>query len=265
VERASDFAFLTPKGQVTLLSDQITALLAAVLLTMFLPILVRRAGADRSAGWCRPASPTSSRRSANTAQEAHEPIAGATPNASEIPLELLLHPDLNLIGLLPIALSALFGLLGGTATGNIWFTASMALVTLVLIVVNGLRFGGIHYIKHFCPGPLWLAPVLIPVEIIGLFAKAFSLAVRLFANMLAGHVLIGVLLGFILQIGTALGSGAGYAMAIPIVAASVAVSMLELFVAFLQAFIFSFLTALFVGMAVNVHHEEHHSEAAEAH
>ena len=120
----------------------------------------------------------------------------------------------NMLGLLPIpSISAFFGIhLGGTATGNIWVTATLALMTLVLMVVNGLRFGGMDYIKHFCPGPLWLAPLLIPVEIIGLFAKTFALAVRLFANMIAGHILLGVLLGLILAAGQSLGTGGGLAV-----------------------------------------------------
>jgi F-type H+-transporting ATPase subunit a len=131
------------------------------------------------------------------------------------------------------------------------------------MVVNGLRFGGLDYVKHFCPGPLWLAPLLIPVEIIGLGAKAFALAVRLFANMIAGHILLGVLLGLIFSAAKALGTGGGLAIASVVVVGSVAITLLEVFVAFLQAFIFAFLTALFVGMSVNVHHE--HAPEAGAH
>jgi F-type H+-transporting ATPase subunit a len=153
--------------------------------------------------------------------------------------------------------------LGGTATGNIWVTATMAVLTLSLMVVNGLRFGGMDYVKHFCPGPLALAPLLVPVEIIGSIAKTFALAVRLFANMMAGHILLGVLVGSSSRPGTALGTGGGLGIAVLVVAGAVAISLLEVFVAFLQAFIFSFLTALFIGMSVNVHHEHH--DAAEAH
>jgi F-type H+-transporting ATPase subunit a len=268
VETPADLGFLTPNGVVTLLSDQITALLAgALLLTLFLPLFVRRrAGSDAigrlvPSGWANLLESVCEYLRKN----AFGPVLGPHTDRFIKYLWSLFFflLTLNLIGLLPIpALSGLFGLhLGGTATGNIWFTATMAIVTLLLVVVNGLRFGGVHWIKHFCPGPLWLAPVLIPVEIIGLFAKAFSLAVRLFANMLAGHVLMGVLLGFILQIGTKMGAAIGFGMAIPLVAMSVAVSMLELFVAFLQAYIFSFLTALFIGMAVNVHGDEGHEHA----
>jgi F-type H+-transporting ATPase subunit a len=127
-----------------------------------------------------------------------------------------------------------------------------------MVVVNGLRLGGWQYLAHFCPGPVWLAPLLVPVEIIGLFAKIFALCVRLFANMVAGHVLLAVLLSFIGMAAGALGSLGGLAIGVLVVAGSVAFNFLELFVAFLQAFIFTFLTALFIGMAVTVHHEEAH-------
>ena len=173
----------------------------------------------------------------------------------------------NVLGLLPIpAVSKLFGPhLGGTATGNIWVTATLAVVTMGMMVVNGLRLGGKAYVAHFCPGPLWLAPLLVPVEIIGLIAKVFALAVRLFANMIAGHILLAVLLSFILSAGAA-SAALGLGIAVPVVLGSVAISLLELFVAFLQAFIFTFLTALFIGMSVVLHHDDdHHHEAAAAH
>ncbi len=173
---------------------------------------------------------------------------------------------INLFGLLPLepitrpimkSLGFHHGI-GGAATGNIWVTARLAVVTFFMIVINGLRLGGKHYIAHFCPGPLWLAPLLIPVEIIGLAAKIFALAVRLFANMVAGHVLLAVLVSFIGMAALALGTAGGFAIGILVVLSSVAFYMLELFVAFLQAFIFTFLTTLFIGMAVVVHHEEAH-------
>jgi F-type H+-transporting ATPase subunit a len=169
----------------------------------------------------------------------------------------------NVLGLLPIpAISALFGThLGGTATGNIWVTATLALITMGMMVINGLRLGGAQYLAHFCPGPLWLAPLLVPVEIIGLIAKVFALAVRLFANMLAGHILLAVLLSFIMSAG-AVSAGLGFGIAVPVVLGSVAINLLELFVAFLQAFIFTFLTTLFIGMSVVFHHDDHHHEAA---
>ncbi len=183
----------------------------------------------------------------------------------------------NLLGLLPLEpltrplVRAVFpdahhGI-GGSCTGNIWVTATLAGCTLLMIVGNGLRIGGMHYLAHFCPGPLWLAPLLVPVEIVGLIAKNFALCVRLFANMVAGHVLLAVLLSFIALMG-AKSFVAGLGVGIVVVLASVAFNLLELFVAFLQAFIFTFLTTLFIGQAIVFHHEDHgeeHGAAATAH
>jgi F-type H+-transporting ATPase subunit a len=172
--------------------------------------------------------------------------------------------------LLPIpVISNLFGThLGGTATGNIWVTATLALMTMAMMVVNGVRLGGTAYIAHFFPGPWWLKPLLGIVEVIGLVAKVFALAVRLFANMIAGHILLAVLLSFILAAG-AKSTGLGLGVGLVVVASSVAINFLELFVAFLQAFIFTFLTTLFIGMSVVFHHDDHHEDAhahgAEAH
>ncbi len=167
----------------------------------------------------------------------------------------------NLLGLLPI--DATLGLfmdhpphLGGTSTGNIWVTGTLAACTMFMMVFNGLRLGKTHYLAHFCPGPIWLAPLLIPVEIIGLGAKIFALTVRLFANMMAGHILLAVLIGF----GTV-----GIGVAFPAVLGATAISCLELFVAFLQAFIFTFLTCLFIGQSVVFHHDDHGHEAGGAH
>ncbi len=184
----------------------------------------------------------------------------------------------NLLGLLPLEAvtrplvkeifpGAHHGI-GGSATGNIYVTGTLAACTLIMIVINGLRIGGIRYIAHFCPGPLWLAPLLVPVEIIGLVAKNFALAVRLFANMVAGHVLLAVLLSFIFLVGANSFAG-GIGVSVVVILGSVAFYMLEIFVAFLQAFIFTFLTALFIGQAILFHHDdhgehEHGSEAAHA-
>jgi F-type H+-transporting ATPase subunit a len=173
---------------------------------------------------------------------------------------------INLLGLLPLEpltrslVRAIYpdahhGV-GGSATGNIWVTGTLAVCALLVIVINGLRLSGTAYLAHFCPGPLWLAPLLVPVELIGLFAKIFALAVRLFANMVAGHVLLAVLMSFISMSYFALGAGAATGIGIIVVLAGVGFNMLELFVAFLQAFIFTFLTTVFIGQAVLIHHEE---------
>ncbi len=175
---------------------------------------------------------------------------------------------INVLGLLPLdpVTKWLGGLgVGGTATANIWVTGTLAVCTMLMMVVNGLRLGGMHYIAHFCPGPIALAPLLVPVELIGLVAKIFALAVRLFANMMAGHILLAVLLSFILAAGTSMGTGGGLAIAVPVILGSTAIFMLEIFVAFLQAFIFTFLTTLFIGMSTVFHHDDDHGHAEGTH
>ncbi len=253
--------FLTPGGVMTLLSDQITMLiLAGILLVVLVPRAMRRFSDDRGIDGLVPTG------SANFIEAICEYLR------AEVARPVLhQHTDrfikyiwsvfffvltVNVLGLMPIpAISALFGThVGGTATANIWATGTLAIMTLIMMVFNGLRFGGTTYLAHFCPGPLWLAPLLVPVELIGLIAKTFALAVRLFANMIAGHILLAVLLGFILQAGSGIGAGAGLGVAVPVVLGSVAISLLEIFVAFLQAFIFTFLTSLFIGMSVVLDH-----------
>ncbi|MCB9867333.1 MAG: F0F1 ATP synthase subunit A [Phycisphaerales bacterium] len=173
----------------------------------------------------------------------------------------------NLMGLMPFDAAAylVMGMpehpvhLGGTATANIWVTATLAVCTMAMMIVNGLRIGGTAYLAHFCPGPLYMAPLLVPVEILGTGAKIFALAVRLFANMMAGHILLAVLLSFTLS-AFALGYATGVGVTIPVVLGSVAINFLELFVAALQAFIFAFLTTLFIAMSVNVHHHDDHGD-----
>lgn len=174
----------------------------------------------------------------------------------------------NLLGLVPLADWTPFarGALGGTSTGNIGVTAALALCTLGMIVVNGLRLHGLAYVRHFFMGPPVLNVFIAVLELIGLVAKTFALAMRLFANMVAGHVLLAVLLTFVGMAWNALGAAGGVVIAVPVILGSVAINFLELFVAFLQAFIFTFLTAMFLGQAVNIHpaHEHENLPAAAA-
>lgn len=264
VQKPANLGPLTPQGVMTVLSDQIVMMIAAgLLLILFVPAFVARRKSKDAVGSLVPTGPGNAIEAICT--YLREEVA--RPNLQE-------HTDrfikylwtvfffiltMNLLGLLPVSpVSKLFGAhLGGTPTGNIWVTGSLAVCTLLMMVVNGLRLGGRHYLAHFSPGPIWLAPLLVPLELIGVVAKTFALTVRLFANMLAGHVLLAVLLGFIVNAMAKMGA-AGLGIAIPAVAGSVAINLLEVFVAFLQAFIFTFLTALFIGQSVVFHHGDEH-------
>src|SRR5690554_5290501 len=146
----------------------------------------------------------------------------------------------NMLGLVPIFPG------GANLTGDISFTLSLAAITLLITVFSGNK----HYWGHIfaTPGvPFWLLPIMIPVEIVGIFAKPFALMVRLFANITAGHIIILSLTGIIFTFGSAAWSG----LSIPM---SLFILVLKLLVAFLQAFIFTMLSALFIGGAVAEEH-----------
>ncbi len=268
IEQPADLGPLTPNGVITLFSDQIAMLLlAGILLIVLVPLLVRRRRGSKDVEALVPTGPANGLEAIcqYLRKEVAEPALHQHTDRfiKYIWSVFFFVLTVNILGLLPFpSVSALFGThLGGTATGNIWVTATLALVTMVMMVVNGLRLGGTAYLAHFCPGPLWMAPLLVPVELIGLVAKVFALAVRLFANMIAGHILLAVLLSFIMAAGSQ-SAGLGFGVAVPVVLGSTAINLLELFVAFLQAFIFTFLTTLFIGMSIVLHHDDHHHEAA---
>jgi F-type H+-transporting ATPase subunit a len=272
VTRPLHLGFLTPQGVVTILSNQIVMMLVAGLLLMLLvPRFVQKRRGGDPVGRLVPTG-------AGNAFEAvcvylrKEVVQPTLEHHTDRFIKFIWTVFFfvlinNLLGLLPVgSLTPLVKLhIGGTPTGNIWVTGTLATMVFLMMVGNGIRLGGKEYFAHFCPGPLWLAPLLVPIEILGQFAKAFALAIRLFANMLAGHIMLAVLLGFILGVGSAAGILAGIGIAIPVILGSVFLNMLEILVAFLQAFIFTFLTSLFIGQAVVFHHDGQAGHAEEAH
>jgi F-type H+-transporting ATPase subunit a len=155
---------------------------------------------------------------------------------------------MNVAGLLPIP--AIAGKFPGisTATGNLGVTAVLALFTFVLTQIAGMRSqGAVGYWAHLVPAgvPKWLFPIMIPVEILGLFTKPFALTVRLFANMVAGHIVIFFLIALTVLISP---------WVAPVsVAFALGIFLLELFVALVQAYIFTILSALFIGLTQHAH------------
>ena len=169
-----------------------------------------------------------------------------------IPFMDLQYLAFSLIGKEPTAY------IGGTATGRLAVTAGLALTAFILWNINGIRSGGIGgWLHHFLGGgPLYLAPIMVPVEIVGTIVKPAALAVRLFANMTAGHVLLAVIIGFTAAAPKALGA-LGAPITVVATIAAVLIMFLELFVAFLQAFIFMFLTTLFIAQLAHHEHDDH--------
>lgn len=147
----------------------------------------------------------------------------------------------NLIGLIP------FFPFSSNLTGNIFFTFVLALITFIVTTLSGNK----SYWKHILmpPVPKALYPIMVPIEIIGMFTKPFALMIRLFANITAGHIIILSLVSLIFIFKT-------IAIA-PVSGAFVLfMSVLEMLVAALQAYVFTLLTALFIGQATEEH--DHH-------
>ncbi len=145
----------------------------------------------------------------------------------------------NMLGLIPG---------GANLTGNIAVTMVLALLTFIITMFSSSK----HYWAHiFKPHvPVLLYPIIIPIEIIGLIVKPFSLMIRLFANITAGHVIILSLLSLIFIFKSiALGP-------VSVIFAT-AMNMLELFVALLQAYVFTLLSSMYFGSALEEPHNGH--------
>jgi F-type H+-transporting ATPase subunit a len=147
----------------------------------------------------------------------------------------------NLLGLIPWS---------ATATSIISVTAGLALIALFMIQLGGIRQHGlVHHAKNLVPPgiPLWLLPIMIPVELLGQLTKPFALCIRLYANMTAGHLVILSFLALIFVMKTLVIAPVAIGFALFI-------NILEVFIAFLQAYIFTMLTSLFMGMTIHPEH-----------
>ena len=134
--------------------------------------------------------------------------------------------------------------------------AIMALTTWVFFICVGIKAQGVgHYFKNnlFPPGvPKALYILVTPIELISTFiVRPFSLAVRLFANMLAGHILLVTFGVLCITLFTA----SALILALPFsFAMLVALTGFEVMVAFLQAYIFTILAAVYIGGALHPEH-----------
>jgi F-type H+-transporting ATPase subunit a len=152
---------------------------------------------------------------------------------------------LNILGLTP---------LGVNVTGNIAVTFGLALLTFLITNLTGTKDYWLHIFDPLGSTMAWYAKVplyiiLIPIEVLGIFVKPFSLLIRLYANMQAGHIVLMSLIGLMFIFKSWLGSPLSFGLAF-------AISLIEILVALLQAYIFTMLSALYFGFAAEEH--EHH-------
>lgn len=182
----------------------------------------------------------------------------------------------NLLGLVPLLdlqhlIGAAWGdthwaVIGGTATGNISVNIGLALIAFIVIQNHGIKENGIGgWAHHFLGGaPVYMAPIMLPVELMGMIIKPAALALRLAANMLAGHTLLAIIFVFGV-ITPALAQSYLASLSVTAVAAPFALFIycLELLVALLQAFVFMFLTAVFISQLSHHDYDDHdHAGAA---
>lgn len=155
-----------------------------------------------------------------------------------------------------ILINNLLGLIPGTAnvTGNIAFTAVLGLISFVVILFSTNK----HFWGHIFnpPVPMGVKPILVPVELLGIFTKPFALIIRLFANMISGHVIILAFICLIFIFG-AMNTALGFGTSPFFILLAVFIYVIEILVAFLQAYIFANLTAVFIGQAFEGGHDHH--------
>lgn len=153
------------------------------------------------------------------------------------------HKYLGIVGTLAVFLIScnLLGLIPGlmSPTSNVNVPAGCAVVVFLYYQFQGFRKQGlVTYVKHFMGPVWWLAPLMLPIELISHFARPATLTIRLFANIMAEELVIAIFFGL-------------FPLIVPLPFMAFAI-----FGGLLQAFIFCTLTMVYLGGAVAT--EEHH-------
>lgn len=146
-----------------------------------------------------------------------------------------------------------------TATSQLAVTATLAVLTIAIVLIVGLARNGLGFFKLFVPSgvPVFLLPLLVPIEVISFVVRPLTLSLRLFGNMIAGHVLLNVFASFVVALALlALGGGIatlGWLVSALSLGSAVAFVALEFIVALLQAFVFALLACVYLNDVVNLH------------
>nr|YP_009350052.1 ATP synthase F0 subunit 6 [Spongospora subterranea]AIK19927.1 ATP synthase F0 subunit 6 [Spongospora subterranea] len=151
----------------------------------------------------------------------------------------------NLIGMVPYSF---------TITSHLFVTFSIALMLFIGINIIALKIHKLKFLGFFLPSGVHiaLAPLLVPIEIVSYVARVFSLAIRLFANMMSGHTLLKIIAGFawtMMSFG-----GIWYVLQLFPLLIIMAVTVLEIGIAILQAYVFTILICLYLNDAIHLAH-----------
>ena len=164
---------------------------------------------------------------------------------------------------LPFIYSLFFFILISNLSGNVPYSFAVgtrAIVSLGLrftiflgVTILGLQKHKVHFFSYFVPNgtPIVLVPLLVLIEMISYLARAFSLGIRLFANLVAGHTLLKILSGFLYP---ALSRGIFmFILTLLPLRIFVALTGLEIAVSFIQAYVFTILTCIYIKDSIDLH------------
>ncbi len=151
----------------------------------------------------------------------------------------------NMLGMLPYSF---------TYTSHIIVTAALAFFIFFIVMIIGVFKHGFHFFSLFVPPgvPMWLMPLIIPIEVMSFMIRPVTLSVRLFANMIAGHIMLKVFAGFSVGMFAA-GGGLVFAGIGPMLFNSVLIGF-EFLIAFLQAYVFAILSCIYLKDTVEIGH-----------
>ena len=143
----------------------------------------------------------------------------------------------NFLGMIPYAYAV---------TSQIVVTFALAAVVIIGVTIIGIVRHGFGFLRLFVPQgvPAALLLLLVPIELLSYFIRPFTLAIRLFANMLAGHTMLAIFAGFAASIGL---------LGILPLGIDILLVALEILVAALQAYVFAILTCLYLSDAIHLH------------
>lgn len=143
----------------------------------------------------------------------------------------------NLIGMIPYNF---------TFTSQIIVTFGLAMIAFGVATLVGFIRHGFHYFTLFVPkgAPIYMLPLIVPIEILSYLSRPISLSVRLFANMMAGHTMLKVFAGFTVALGI---------FGIAPLAVNTLLTAFEILVAVLQAYVFTILTCIYLHDSINLH------------
>jgi F-type H+-transporting ATPase subunit a len=141
-----------------------------------------------------------------------------------------------------------------TVTSHIIVTFALSTLVMTVVVAYGFIKNGPKFLKLFVPAgvPLYILPIVTPIEVISFLSRPISLSVRLFGNILAGHITLKVFAGFVVSMGS-LGFLGILGASLPLIM-GIALTGLEFLVAGVQAYVFAVLTCMYLNDAIHPSH-----------